>query len=333
MRTVMQKRLVGTLLTMLLVQGAFAGATTTSAASSSNIGSGQTTGIGFEEHTGGGGRNVVTIVNRVDSRLSVRGNIQLNRVPGPSAGPVNLAEGYSSCTDCQTLGVALQINLVSRAASRVVPQNAAVAVNMQCTRCVTVARALQYVYSVEDPLQVPPEAYQLIRAMDRELTAIQADRTIRLPEAEARINAVIARFSTLAESLNDQRDEDTRSIGPTPTPPVSATPGSNATPTPASSLGPAVTPTATASPSSASPTASPMVVILQTPAPSPSPTTGTSTLAAAPAPTPTSAPTALPTPLPTSAPIVAATAAPTSAPIAPPTTPVVPLTGTQTTVP
>src|SRR5213082_678531 len=81
-----------------------------------------------------GAKNIVQVKNFEDGRLKVEGRIQLGHEPGPQAGPVNIALAYSSCTDCQTLAVALQINLVNRNASVITPQNAAVAVNGACTR-------------------------------------------------------------------------------------------------------------------------------------------------------------------------------------------------------
>src|SRR5215212_11077575 len=78
---------------------------------------------------GRGTKNVVVLQNRVDGRLTTRGQVQLNRIPGPTAGPVNLASAESSCTDCQSLAVAFQIDLISRTASSITPENAATAVN------------------------------------------------------------------------------------------------------------------------------------------------------------------------------------------------------------
>jgi putative peptide zinc metalloprotease protein len=182
---------------------------------------------------GGGARNVVVIENRVDGRLTTRGQVQLNRTPGPTAGPVNLASANTSCIDCQSLAVAFQINLISRTASSITPENVATATNAGCTRCYTVARALQYVIQVDDPTQVPPEASRLSQTMNRELTAIQADPTISLDEAEARINAVLAQFVDLAEDLSDQRDVQVDPTSPTPT----------ATPVPGTTPEPPMTPT------------------------------------------------------------------------------------------
>jgi putative peptide zinc metalloprotease protein len=167
---------------------------------------------------GGGGKNVVRLVNRVDGRLRVKGNVQLNRVPGPDVAPVNLAYAYSSCTDCQTLTVALQINLISKTATRVTPQNAAVAANVECTRCVTGAWAYQYVLSVDDPTQVPKDVSDLIKAMDAELNAVHADKSVTLAQAVSRIRAVISQFQQLAASLDEKHDETSETTSPNATP-------------------------------------------------------------------------------------------------------------------
>ena len=167
-----------------------------------------------EEACGQGGRkNVVQVRNRTNGRLRVRGNIQLNRIRGSRVEPVNLALAYNeACVDCRSIAVALQVNLITRSAATIVPENRAYGVNVgspeqPCTRCVAVARAIQYVYSVDDPSEVPDEARELITEMDRELRAIHADRTITLQEAQLRVNAVIARFRTLPQLLLDEQDE------------------------------------------------------------------------------------------------------------------------------
>lgn len=154
-----------------------------------------------------GGRNIVTVVNRTDNRLRMRGNIQLSRSLGSTAEPVNFAGAYSSCTDCQTIAVALQIALISTHATVIAPRNSAVAINFSCTRCVSVARAIQYVVQVDDPHEVPNDVSELMREMNRELRSIASDRSVTLAQAEARIEAVISRFHVAASSLYEQRDE------------------------------------------------------------------------------------------------------------------------------
>ena len=87
----------------------------------------------------GGGNNIVQVINHADGHFRVDGKIKVNQIPGPNAGPKNVAFAYSSCTDCQTMAVALEINLISTTARNIQPLNQAVAVNYRCTRCVTYA--------------------------------------------------------------------------------------------------------------------------------------------------------------------------------------------------
>jgi hypothetical protein len=154
------------------------------------------------------GRNVVTIWNKKDGRMRIRGSIELDRVPGSTASPVNHAVATSSCIECQTMSVALQIALVPKDADRITPENAAVAVNYECTRCVTIARALQYVIQVDDPNEVPREVRELIREIDREMRDIARDDALTIWQANERVSAVIARFSSLAANLYELYDDE-----------------------------------------------------------------------------------------------------------------------------
>jgi hypothetical protein len=198
--------------------------------------------------SGGGARNIVQYQNRQDGRLGVRGNVQLNRAPGPNVQPVNAAISIGMCTDCQTFTVALQINLISRTANIVSPQNTAVAANVGCVRCITVARAIQYTISVDDPTQVPADAQQLVRDMDAELRAIANDRTISVRDANARITALIGRFNALAQDLRDAADEETAQDTPTPSPipsPTAAPATTSPSVAPSSTSGPSASPSGT----------------------------------------------------------------------------------------
>jgi hypothetical protein len=156
--------------------------------------------------TDAGAKNVVVVLNRQKDGFQGRGNVQVIRLPGPNASPVNVAEAGSSCVNCQTLAVAFQIDLISGTATTIAPRNAAIATNYDCTGCYTVARAIQYVIQVDDPERTPPRVQQLVTDMDRALTAIQSDRTMTVAEAERRVEAVLGQFVDLAEWLIQARD-------------------------------------------------------------------------------------------------------------------------------
>src|SRR4051794_24743358 len=111
----------------------------------------------------------------------------------------------TTCTGCDTLAVALQLNFASKDAGYVAPQNVAVAANGSCKSCVTIAKAVQVFFTVDDPTNIPPEISDAIRAMNAELVAISTEREATIAQAEARVDAVIARFLALAAAYDEQR--------------------------------------------------------------------------------------------------------------------------------
>lgn len=160
---------------------------------------------------GGGGKNVVTVTNHRDGSTQIRGAIQLNRIPGPDVAPSNAATSWNVCTGCESLSVALQINLISRDAAQITPENSAVAVNFGCDGCLAMAWAVQYVVQVDDPTQVPPDVQALITELRRELTAT-ASEGVSVCQAVPRLNAVILQFAALAQSLYDQQFDATPNL-------------------------------------------------------------------------------------------------------------------------
>jgi putative peptide zinc metalloprotease protein len=173
---------------------------------------------------GGGPSNIVKVVNKNDGKFRLKGKIQVNRIPGDNAQPTNDAEAYASCANCETFAVALQIDLISRTATTIAPQNVAIAVNVQCSHCTTVAKAVQYVIQVDDPTQVPENVRDLVNQMQNQLKAAAQDKDATAAQTEARVDAVIAQFTQLAQSLSTQRDQKTEDNTPGGTIPPDATP-------------------------------------------------------------------------------------------------------------
>jgi hypothetical protein len=206
---------------------------------------------------GGGGKNIVQIQNRTDGSLRVDGRVDLSVAPGPNIAPVNMATALSSCKNCQTLAMALQVVMISSHTQYARPQNSAVAVNFACSGCTTIAVAYQYALTVDDPTQVPDSARRLVAQMKSELAGVQGTPGITLAQAEARFNAVIAQYQELIGNLDKQRQETSEDDTPNATPPPSASPGAS----PAAGASPSAAGSDGATPS---PTASP------TPSPSPS---------------------------------------------------------------
>jgi hypothetical protein len=213
----------------------------------------------------GGPHNQVIVQNTDSGSLLVRGHVQLGRVPGPNVAPQNLAAAINTCSaSCDTLAVALQVNLVNRNAV-FVAQNVAAAANAGCDGCVAEAVALQYNIGVDDPINVPPRVDQLIAAMKREMAQVDAS-SVTLDEAEQGMLGVIGQFQDLAGDLVTARDvEVSPHTAATPAAPQATPPSSTAPSTAQPSAAPSPDPTPAPQPS---PVASPSA----SPEPSPSPT-------------------------------------------------------------
>jgi hypothetical protein len=152
----------------------------------------------------GGPSNIVIVTNHTDGRLVIRGSAQLTREPGMIAAPQNSAFASSSCTDCQTVAIALQLNFADEDNHYFSPQNFAVATNEGCVRCVTVARAYQVTLQTSDPNELPDGVRAAMADFDATLRDISTDPTMTLEHALPRIEAVITEFWAYATKIDAQ---------------------------------------------------------------------------------------------------------------------------------
>jgi hypothetical protein len=206
-------------------------------------------GVVLEEFPPGNPRNEVRLRNDDNGRFKARASIRLHRIEGDEVKPVNLAFAQSSCVDCQTIAVALQVAIYKRGAHVVQPENIAVAANVGCTRCVTIARAIQFAIPVDDPKEdVPDEVKSLIKDMDKELryfASVDSLSEIDAEKAQSRLQLVLNQYAELQRYLLDMSDtkENGESGDASPTPngaaPETAPTGS---PTPTPSPTPTATP-------------------------------------------------------------------------------------------
>jgi hypothetical protein len=216
-------------------------------------------GVILKEFPPGGPVNQVRLVNKKDGAFLARSAISLHRSSTPNVEPKNIAVAEGQCTDCATMAIALQVFLYQRGAPNIQPQNIALAVNNACTRCITIARAIQYVIPVDDMGAVPEEIRALMRDMERELKYFATVKTVGEldpSEANARLTAFTQQHAQLHQylfDLMDQKSDAAPRIAPSESP--SASPSANlgteppasptAEPAPSESPSPSPAPTAT----------------------------------------------------------------------------------------
>src|SRR5205823_2274318 len=155
----------------------------------------------------GGANNIVQVINHSDGRSRMNGRVQLNQIPGPNAGPKNEAFAYSSCVNCRSVAVAVQIDLIGPAARNIQPQNIGVALNYGCTDCATGAFAIQDVIQVADPTQIPSDVRDKVPAINAQIRDFSArystNPSITLGEAKAFAEAIYAQLKDLVDSVVD----------------------------------------------------------------------------------------------------------------------------------
>jgi hypothetical protein len=216
-------------------------------------------GVILKEFPPGGPVNQVRLVNKKDGGFLARSAVSLHRTSTGKVQPKNIAVAEGQCTDCVTMAIALQVFIYQRGAPDIQPQNIALAVNNACTRCVTIARAIQYVIPVDDPSAVPSDVRELLKDMENELRYFAQVKTVSeldANEANARLTRFTEQYAQLHQYLVDLTDKKTDAA------PLGAPSGSP-------SASPSASPTATETP--ASPTAAPAPS--ESPSPSPAPTT------------------------------------------------------------
>jgi hypothetical protein len=205
--------------------------------------------------SGGSPRNQVHLVNTENGRFKARASIVLRRIADAdprAVDAVNIALADGRCTDCQTIAVALQVVLYPRGAHNVQPQNIAVAINDGCKRCITVARAIQFVVPVDDPNAVPDSVRGLVRDMDRELqyfTTVQSLSQLDPKTAMDRLNAVMAQYAELQQYLTQLQDfKQTGDDGNAASPSPSSSPSPSASASPTDATPPSAAPSPSPSP-------------------------------------------------------------------------------------
>lgn len=189
------------------------------------------------------GDTTAIAINTKDGFALFRLAFQIRHVTQDVVDTSNAAVAYASCTDCQTIALAIQVVLIAGYDSSVVaPENLAIAINENCSLCDTLASAYQFVLTAEGTFRFTAAGSQRLAEIRRALLDL---RHSGLSGAE-----IQARVDTLMDGLAEVLATELVEVGP----PVSS-PAPTASPSPSSAA-----PTSTESPSespSPSPTAEP----------------------------------------------------------------------------
>jgi putative peptide zinc metalloprotease protein len=187
--------------------------------------------------------NSAVAVNTEDGTSIFELAFDIHEVTGEVVDSTNAAVAYASCEDCQSIAIAFQIVLVFSDPEVVTPENVAVAVNYECTSCISFASAFQWVIGTGGPVEFTREGKKRLKALKRQLKALRR-RDLTLEELIAELEEIRAEIADiLATELvpakpkkhddddDDDDDDDGGGGGGPPTPTTTTTPTEPATTT------------------------------------------------------------------------------------------------------
>jgi putative peptide zinc metalloprotease protein len=153
-------------------------------------------GVGFAAGTPAAaqaGDNTAIAINTKDGATVFKVAFAIRHVMNGIVDQGNAAVAAASCTECMTVAIAIEIVLVETNPSVVTPTNIAFAFNNQCSLCLTVADAYQFVLGTGGPVHFDAEGNKTLAEIKNELEKLKHE-SLTLAELQARLDSMIARI-------------------------------------------------------------------------------------------------------------------------------------------
>jgi putative peptide zinc metalloprotease protein len=204
--------------------------------------------------TNGGDTAVVALNTRDDANI-FRFAFMVKRTMQDVVDNDNAAVAVASCTECQTVAASFQIVLILSDPSIVTTDNLALAMNIDCSFCATLASAYQFVMTTGGQVRFTAEGDRELAAIRRALQALRrSDLSIveiqaKLEELKARVADVLAtQLIPVAPVTSSEASPTTTPSTPRPTESSETPTSSSPSSTPSESV--SESPTTTATPTS-----------------------------------------------------------------------------------
>lgn len=114
-------------------------------------------------------------VNTHDGSSLFRLAFQIRRTTDSVLDAQNVAIGYSTCSECQTVAASFQVVLAFTDPEVATPTNLAIAVNEGCEACTTVVHATQVVLGTDGPARFTDEGNRRLAELRRRLQSIRVE--------------------------------------------------------------------------------------------------------------------------------------------------------------
>ena len=144
-----------------------------------------------------GGDNLAVAVNTKDDSSVVRFAFAVRRVMNEVVDNTNAAVAVSSCENCRTVAVAIQVVLIVNDPEVVSPTNLALALNLECTSCETLASAYQYVFTTGGQVMFSTEGWRQIVEIRKAVQDLLKDETLEIETLQAELEILTDQLYTV----------------------------------------------------------------------------------------------------------------------------------------
>jgi putative peptide zinc metalloprotease protein len=143
--------------------------------------------------------NAAIAVNTKDGTTVFKVAFAIRHVMSDVVTETNGAVAYNSCSDCASVAIAFEIVLVEDDASVVSPTNVAIAYNENCTACVAVAEAYQFVLGTGGVVHFDAEGNKILADIRRELHTLKK-QDLTLDQLQAMLDDIAARMADVLQN-------------------------------------------------------------------------------------------------------------------------------------
>ena len=194
--------------------------------------------------TNNGSNNVAAAVNTSNGKSVFALRLKIVQTDSSTVDATNAAVAAASCSDCQTVAIALEAVLVAGSPTTYDPTNIALAINSGCTNCQTLATAYQDVVQHDTRVRISGKGRQQIAAIRQDLQSLR-NSGLDITAIQQRVNEDAAAFLSVLEN-------DVIPIGKPSSPSSTTSNAPSTTSPPVTSTTVASTTTSTSTPSTTS---------------------------------------------------------------------------------
>ena len=122
---------------------------------------------------GAGTDNVAVASNTKDGKTVIAISLKIVQTDASTVDAMNAAVAVASCSDCQTVAIALEGVLIIGDAATFSPTNIALALNTGCSNCQTLATAYQQIVQNDTRVRISGSGRQQIASIRRDLESLR----------------------------------------------------------------------------------------------------------------------------------------------------------------